>query len=344
MVLFFTAAVPLFAACAGVFLLFRLFKRLTRRWAWVPLFAYLVAPLAFLPAFVATSALAVSLVSGDVIHTYVFDGSKGPAVWQVNAVVVWSTEEEGGDELERRRLDIIDLDSGRRIQRHDYVRWWAIPIDVRVLGEGRDFVWLYSAELGLHTRDLYDGRWLHAQKELIGDLEVASRKSFAYDPATRGLFVTTQAGQRRFLDPRSLRLLESGAGREEPNRFVARLDHDLTTPSGRRFELERGPLLRLAAGKLAWEPVGGARFAAGYFLRSASLQAELPGTFFIVDQGSLSRVEEDGRVRWTQPGVLDSSRIAVDYAFTRRGRLCVLQDNRLACFSLDDGSVTWVIR
>lgn len=338
----FTAALPFFLACAGAWILFRTFKRVTRRWAWVPLLAYLLAPLSFFLILAATSRWAVSLVSGGVSRTYLFDGSRGPVLWQVNSVLVWDIDDS---ELERRRLDIFDVDTGRRTSRHDYVHYWAVPIDVEVLGEGLDFVWLYSSQLGLHTRDLYDGRWLHGQQELLGDVQLATttRKRLVWDSSTRGLQVITKEGRHLLLDARSLQLVDPAAAEQSPNRFKAYVDRERTV-SGRRFELHNGSLVRLAEAKLAWEPVGTARFADGWFLRSSSLLAEYPNTFFILHQGNLSRVESDGSVRWTTAGVFDSSRLTADYAFIRQGRLCLVAEGGLICLLLDDGSTRWVIR
>jgi hypothetical protein len=336
----FTALLPLLGAAAAGFGVAALWNRITRMLSWQRMLKLLVVPVVFVATFLALSALAVAIVGGDVIRTLVVDGSRGPAVWRVTSIVFFEGDD---DTIERRRLDIIDVDSGRRIKRHDYVHWFAVPIDVELLGEGRDFLWLYSRDIGLHTRDAYDGHWLHGQRELIGDTPLMGHYPFEYDATTRGLLVSTKAG-KRLLDPRTLQLVDPSAAVQAPNRFAGIVDDELTLPSGRHYTLEDGSLRRRADSMLGWHTLGTTRFPGGFFMSSAFVQAELPDTFFIAHQGNLSRVEADGTVRWTQTAVVDSKHMDADAVFTRNGRLCILQDDRLACFSLDNGKPQWVIR
>lgn len=335
-----TAGLPAIGALIAAIAVALVWSRITPPMSWQRLLRYLAVPVAFFVVFFALGALAVALVSGDVLKTLVVDGSRGPVLWQMNSVVIF---DDDGDTVERRRLDIFDIDTGRRVKRHDYVRWAVIPDDdVELLGEGRDFVWLYSARLGLHTRDAYDGHWLHGQRELVGDVPIGSSRALDYDAATRGLFVKTKQG-KRFLDPSTLALGPRPRD-ESPNPFAAHVDSELTTPAGQRYAVQLGELRRVASGALIWERVGTGRFPDGHFVISAQLQQAYPDTLFIAHQGNLSRVEQDGSVRWTRASMLDSSRIDMDYAFVRNRRLCIVQDGRLACFSLDNGEAQWMIR
>ena len=338
MIAILTAWLPLVGALAGAIGVAVVWKRITPAMSWQRMLRFVVVPVAFVATFLALSTLAVALVSGDVVRTYLVDGSRGPVLWQVNTIVVFEGDD---DTIERTRLDIRDVDTGRRVKRIDYVRWWAVPVVVDVLGEGRDFMWLYSERDGLHTRDAYDGHWLRGQHELLGDVTIAGRSSLEYDPTTRGLSVRTSAGMR-FLDPSSLALSPQPAA-EAPNRFAARVDNELTL-AGTRYVLQDGQLRRLATGAFAWQPLGTGQLRDGYFVISASLQAGFPHAFFVAHEGSLSRVDDDGRVRWTQRGVLDSRRVDMDYAFARNGKVCLVQDDRLACFAADGSQAQWVIR
>jgi hypothetical protein len=305
-----TALLPLVCALAAAFGIGALWKRLTPAMSWQRLLRWIVVPVAFFVLFFVFGAIAVALVSGDVVHTIVVDGSRGPVIWQENTIVIFDDE---GDTIERKRFDIRDVESGRRVQRVDYVQWWIVPAEVVMLGEGRDFVWLYSRRDGLHTRDAYDGHWLHGQRELLGGATISGREALDYDSSTRGLFVKTSAG-KQFLDPTTLTLSKQPSA-PSPNRFAAYAERDAT-----------GNLHN------------------GYRIVAASVAAQFPHTRFIAHDGSLSRVEDGGLVRWTQQGVVDSTRIDLDYAFTRNGRLCIVQDHRLACFAIDTGHVQWLIR
>jgi len=65
---------------------------------------------------------------------------------------------------------------------------------IEVLGSGRDIVWLYGEKLGLHTRDLYSGKWLRGRTELLGDAALAEQP-FHYDATNRMLEVKPKDGR-----------------------------------------------------------------------------------------------------------------------------------------------------
>lgn len=183
---------PLLVASAFVLCLYSVRTHVTRFGSWPRLLTLPLPLLAFFPVWLGLSALVLSLVGGDLDETYRMEGSQGAVDWQERSVVMLHMDT--GPDLERQWFDIVNV-AGKRIARVDYVKWLAVQTDiVEVLGVGRDLVWLRGKELGLHTRDLYTGKWLAGQHELIGDVSLAENP-FRYDAATRTLDVVTKDGR-----------------------------------------------------------------------------------------------------------------------------------------------------
>jgi hypothetical protein len=182
---------PLLVAVALIACLYSVRDTLTRRGSWQRLVTWPLPLLAFFPVWIGGAALVLSLVGGDLAGTHHFEGSRGSVLWQERSVVMLRLDV--GLDLERQWFEIVD-DSGKRIAKVDYVKWLAVQTDiVEVLGAGQDFVWLDGKKLGLHTRDLYTGKWLRGQNELVGNVALAKRP-FHYDATTHTLDVETNDG------------------------------------------------------------------------------------------------------------------------------------------------------
>jgi hypothetical protein len=184
---------PLLVAAALVLCLYSVREKLTRTGTWQRKVTWLLPLLAFVPVWFGGAALVISLVGGDLVENRHFDGSRGGVFWQKRSLVMLRMAG-----IERQWFEIKD-DSGKRLAKADYVEWLVVQTDkVEVLGAGRDIVWLDGEKLGLHTRDLYTGKWLRGRKELLGDV-VLAEMPFRYEPITHRLTVTTQSGRTLIL-------------------------------------------------------------------------------------------------------------------------------------------------
>jgi len=182
---------PLLVAVAFVACLYSAHDKLMRRGSWQRLVTWPLPLLALFPVWIGGAALVLSLVGGDLARVHHFEGSRGSVLWQERSVVMLHMD--SGPDLERQWFEIKD-DSGKLIAKVDYVAWLAVQSDsVEVLGAGHDFVWLHGKELGLHTRDLYTGKWLRGHKELVGNVALAERP-YHYDATTHTLEIETKDG------------------------------------------------------------------------------------------------------------------------------------------------------
>jgi hypothetical protein len=184
---------PLLVAFASVACLYLVQKKLTRWGSWQRVVTWPLPLLAFFPIWIGGAALVISLIGGDLIDAHTFQGSRGPVVWQERGVTMLAMDT--GPDLERQWFVIKDANTGERLAKVDYVKWLAVQTDtIELLGAGRDIVWLDGEKLGLHTRDLYTGKWLRGRKELLGDL-VLAEQPFHYDETTHTLQVKAKDGR-----------------------------------------------------------------------------------------------------------------------------------------------------
>ena len=185
---------PLLVAAAVVLCLYSVRENVTRTGTWQRKVTWPLPLLAFFPVWFGVAALVISLVGGDLVENRHFDGSRGGVFWQKRSLVMLRMAG-----IERQWFEIKD-DSGKRLATADYVDWLVVQADkVELLGAGRDIVWLNGTKLGLHTRDLYTGRWLRGRKELLGDV-VLAETPFRYDAIKRKLVVKTKAGRTLILE------------------------------------------------------------------------------------------------------------------------------------------------
>lgn len=183
---------PFLVALALVACLYSVHDKLTRRGSWQRVVTWPLPLLAFLPTWIGGAALVLSLLGGDLAGAHHFEGSHGSVLWEKRSVVMLHMDI--GPDLERQWFEIKG-DSGNLIAKVDYVEWLAVQTDiVEVLGAGHDFVWLDGKKLGLHTRDLYTGKWLRGHKELVGNVALATQHPYHYDATTHTLEVETKDG------------------------------------------------------------------------------------------------------------------------------------------------------
>jgi hypothetical protein len=181
-------------AAALVLCLYSLREKLTRTGTWQRKVTWPLPLLGLFPVWFGGAALVLALVGGDLVEDRHFDGSRGGVFWQERSLVMLRMAD-----IERQWFEIKD-DSGKLLATADYVEWLVVQTDkVVVLGAGRDIVWLNGKKLGLHTRDLYTGKWLRGRNELLGDV-VLAETPFRYDAITHKLTVKTQIGRTLILE------------------------------------------------------------------------------------------------------------------------------------------------